>query len=386
MKLLSKLFLAVLLLTVTAVTWAACPEGQKQTYKGCEAVVSEDSSKKEQNPTLDESALLEDCDDPICGKWRTNNSGRIIIGLIYRSADDIWEFEKRLIDPGINRFGYKKGMVTWRFNKISEDEYLGEKMWRSTFGGLLGWYRFSLKLLSENLYVSDPIDTPNVNIVGSLRLTGQRIGEFPKQATEQITGSGTGFFVSNDGLIITNHHVIKGANEISVTVATGETFTAKVVSASATTDLALLRIPHQNKNYLAFEKPGSSEIGDDVFTLGFPISDLLGKEVKYTDGSISSLSGIQGDATFFQISVPIQPGNSGGPLVNEKGNVVGIVTSTAAVEAFYQATGSLPQNVNWAVKGAYASLLLPPGIQQDERSIANPITNAKWSVVFIETK
>ena len=108
--------------------------------------------------------------------------------------------------------------------------------------------------------------------------------------------------------------------------------------------------------------------------------------MKYTDGSISSLSGIQGDATFFQISVPIQPGNSGGPLVNQEGNVVGIVTATAAVEAFYQATGSMPQNVNWAVKGAYASLLLPPGIQQDERTIGNPITNAKWSVVFIETK
>ena len=137
---------------------------------------------------------------------------------------------------------------------------------------------------------------------------------------------------------------------------------------------------------MAFEKPGAVEIGDDVFTLGFPISDLLGKEVKYTDGSISSLSGLKGDATFFQISVPIQPGNSGGPLVNEKGNVVGIVTATAAVEAFYQATGSMPQNVNWAVKGAYASLLLPPGLERSKRSTTNPITNAKWSVVFIETK
>ena len=84
--------------------------------------------------------------------------------------------------------------------------------------------------------------------------------------------------------------------------------------------------------------------------------------------------------------VRVQPGNSGGPLINERGNVVGIVTSTAAVEAFYNATGSLPQNINWAVKGAYASLLMPPGVQRGARSTTNPITNAKWSVVFIETK
>ena len=96
-------------------------------------------------------------------------------------------------------------------------------------------------------------------------------------------------------------------------------------------------------------------------------SHILGKEVKYTDGSISSLSGLQGDATFFQINVPIQPGNSGGPLVNADGDVVGVVTATAAVEAFYKSVGAMPQNVNWAVKGAYASLLLPPTMEMNER-------------------
>jgi len=137
---------------------------------------------------------------------------------------------------------------------------------------------------------------------------------------------------------------------------------------------------------LNFASPGAADIGDDVFTLGFPISDILGKEVKYSEGVINSLSGIQGDATFFQISVPIQPGNSGGPLVNQAGDVVGIVTATAAVEEFYKATGSLPQNVNWAVKAAYASLILPSSARKGKRAIDNPVKNTKFSVVFIEVK
>ena len=116
------------------------------------------------------------------------------------------------------------------------------------------------------------------------------------------------------------------------------------------------------------------------------VSDILGKEVKYTDGSISSLSGIQGDATFFQISVPVQPGNSGGSLVNQDGNGVGVVTAVAAVAEFYRATGSLPQNVNWAVKGACASLILPSRVRKGERTTDNPIKNTKNSVVFIEVK
>jgi S1-C subfamily serine protease len=211
---------------------------------------------------------------------------------------------------------------------------------------------------------------------------------YPKLNSEFdfVSGSGTGFFVASDGYIVTNHHVIDGAKNITVTTPSGESFKAEVVSTSFSTDLALLRIPYQTKNYLTFANPGSAGIGNKVFTLGYPISDMLGKEVKYTDGSISSLSGLQGDATFFQISVPIQPGNSGGPLVNADGDVVGVVTATAAVEAFYASVGVMPQNVNWAVKGAYASLLLPPTMEMNERPKSNPIANAKWSVVFIETE
>ena len=75
---------------------------------------------------------------------------------------------------------------------------------------------------------------------------------------------------------------------------------------------------------------------------------------------MSALSGLRNDASFLQISVPIQPGNSGGPLVNEDGEVVGVVVSTADAPAFILATDSIPQNINWAVKSVFASTLFTP--------------------------
>ena len=96
--------------------------------------------------------------------------------------------------------------------------------------------------------------------------------------------------------------------------------------------------------------------------MGYPTQSILGGEPKFTEGSISALSGMGGEAAFMQISVPVQPGNSGGPLVNAEGEVVGIITATAAIELFLRTTGTLPQNVNWAVKSDYAQLLFdqPP--------------------------
>jgi S1-C subfamily serine protease len=283
-------------------------------------------------------------------------------------------------------------MIIHRFNKVSEGQYIGETMWRSrkpfgsSLGGkLLGWFPYAMSLESENVFSIITTPPPGLTVTKVVGAFGHRIGEPPKRP-RQIAGSGTGFFVSSDGLIVTNHHVIDGAKTISVSVPSGKTYTAKVVSQSASTDLAVLKIQYTTKNYLTFADPGAAEIGDDVFTLGFPVSDILGKEVKYSEGVINSLSGIKGDATFFQISVPIQPGNSGGPLVNADGDVVGIVTSTAAVKEFYQATGSMPQNINWAVKGAYASLILPSRVQKGRRQADNPVKNTKKSVVFIEVK
>ena len=96
----------------------------------------------------------------------------------------------------------------------------------------------------------------------------------------------------------------------------------------------------------------SVTLGQQVFTIGYPAPDMLGSEAKFTEGVVSSLS-VGGDAGYMQISVPVQPGNSGGALVDERGNVVGVVSATLSVKAALVTSGALPQNVSYAVKSSF---------------------------------
>jgi S1-C subfamily serine protease len=171
---------------------------------------------------------------------------------------------------------------------------------------------------------------------------------------EEYVGYGTGFAIREDGLILTAYHVVENARSITVHLADGNSVEAKLEKFSKSIDLALLKINENLTNYLELAELGSIQIGDPVFTIGFPVVSVLGKEPKFTDGTISSLSGIGDEAAYIQISVPVQPGNSGGPLVNEQGKVVAIITSRAADIPFFAKTGSLPQNINWAINADFA--------------------------------
>ena len=109
-----------------------------------------------------------------------------------------------------------------------------------------------------------------------------------------------------------------------------------------------------------------------MFTVGYGAPSYLGiNEPRFTEGVVSALSGLAANDAEVQITVPIQPGNSGGPLVNEAGQLVGIITSSAAEDAFQQEVGATPQSINWAVKADYAAPLLPP------HPPARPMTRAQ---------
>ncbi len=168
---------------------------------------------------------------------------------------------------------------------------------------------------------------------------------------EAIRSSGTGFFISEDGFLITNEHVVKDATQVRLSTSAGLTF-AKIVRVDSANDLALLKA--QGK-FAALPVAASRTVrlGNSVATVGFPNIGLQGFAPKLAKGEIASLSGAQDDARYFQISVPVQPGNSGGALVDERGNVVGVVSAKLSARAALAASGSLPENVNYAVKSSF---------------------------------
>jgi S1-C subfamily serine protease len=209
----------------------------------------------------------------------------------------------------------------------------------------------------------------------------------PSPSAKQFRLAGTGFAVTDDGFILTAHHVIEDANAVTVRLADGTALEAKVVKVSHNIDLALLKINSRTPDYLPINASQTGVAsGDRVFTFGFPVVAVLGAEPKFSDGAISSMTGPGGEITFLQITVPVQPGNSGGPLVSEQGEVVGIITASVAIVPFLKATGTLPQNVNWAVNAAFAAPLVPKAPSQNQMLVKRKeiIDRARKSVVLIE--
>jgi S1-C subfamily serine protease len=164
---------------------------------------------------------------------------------------------------------------------------------------------------------------------------------------------GSGFFVTKDGYFLTNFHVVRDANKVEVKYKL-RVLKAEVAEVDEDNDLALLKVSGKDFPPLAISRKASVDLGEEVFTIGFPNIDMQGMEPKFTDGKISSLSGMRDDPAEYQISVPVQPGNSGGPLCDANGEVVGIIVARLDDLAALHESGAMPQNVNYAIKSKLA--------------------------------
>jgi len=207
----------------------------------------------------------------------------------------------------------------------------------------------------------------------------------PRAQTKTLQRVGTAFAVRPDGFLLTALHVVKDAKAIEISCPESGRVSTWVEKFSEANDLAILRVADgKTPTYLSLGDLKSVSLGEQVFTIGFPAPNLLGGEAKFADGVVSSMS-VGGDAGYMQISVPVQPGNSGGPLINQRGEVVGVVIATVSALSFLKGTGALPQNVSWAVKGTFAAPLFdapPPFPRMSERStIVNRALKATCSVV-----
>ena len=175
--------------------------------------------------------------------------------------------------------------------------------------------------------------------------------------------SGSGAIVAAQGHVLTAAHVVVGAKRVIVTTKQGVK-NATILQVDEANDLAVLKITDGSYLPLPIAPSRKMRLGQIVATIGFPNTEIQGFSPKVTRGEISSLNGIGDDPRAWQISVPVQTGNSGGPLLDENGNLVGVVVSKLGLKAA-KLTGDLPQNVNYAVKSAYALALLEPYLGSD---------------------
>jgi len=187
---------------------------------------------------------------------------------------------------------------------------------------------------------------------------GNQTSSKVKQKKVSSVVSGTGWPVAG-GYVVTNHHVIAGRKTILLYRTDGVKIQASVAVDDATNDLVLLK--PDNSKLLPPALPlanRAAQVGGHVFTVGYPHPNMMGKEPKLTDGIINARTGLKNDPRVYQISVPLQGGNSGGPLINMRGEVVGVTTSKMSAVKVFKWTGDLPQNVNYAVKIGYVRALL----------------------------
>lgn len=160
--------------------------------------------------------------------------------------------------------------------------------------------------------------------------------------TVERQGNGTGFVVRPDGYLVTCAHVVQGATKLEV-VLDGKTYPAKVIALDSKNDVAVVRIRADNLPHLPLSNSDDVRLAEDVRAFGYPLADQLGESIKITRGTVSGINQ-QGDNKVFQLDVSVNPGNSGGPLVNDRGQAVGVVSALLAGEDISSVSFAVPAN------------------------------------------
>ena len=166
--------------------------------------------------------------------------------------------------------------------------------------------------------------------------------------------SGSGFYV-NPSMVVTNYHVVEQCTRFRVLRDATES-SATVIAIDTRNDLALLQVTSPPAASPALR--ANAALGEEVMVAGHPLTGLLGNDIIVTSGQVNSMAGLGNDPTFIQISAPVQSGNSGGPVIDRTGNVVGVVVAKVNVLKVARLTGDMTQNVNFAIKPEVLRLFL----------------------------
>jgi S1-C subfamily serine protease len=249
-------------------------------------------------------------------------------------------------DRRVNRVAFNCAERT--FQSVKMLAYLGDKQVGS--GPENTEWRTTMKSVG-----TDPLNNRALAIVcGSPGAGAAPAAQKPKAV------SGSGIVIDSVGDILTANHVVGHCKSITVRTASSKAFDASVFGVDPKSDLAILKIAYdaplgEPARFRVQSKP--ARLGETIGVIGYPLTGILSTEPKATFGQVNSVAGINNDYTLLQISAPVQPGNSGGPALDESGQVIGVVVGTAPMTVL-ALTGNIPQNVNFAVRGEVAQIFM----------------------------
>ncbi|MFM7710501.1 MAG: S1C family serine protease, partial [Ferruginibacter sp.] len=292
------------------------------------------------------------------GQFLISNDGRFAILFFIRGEEIIlqdWTKTDYILKDSFNKLTIRNfdDMVTFKINDQKVRTFPALTMDNTRFG-------FTAKspssfLIERISYVEKFDEATSKKMLSYVKEDEQNIAD---DEDDEWKGSGSGFFIDKRGFIATNYHVIEDAKAIQIEFfqnGVKKVYRAETVRVDEDNDLAIIKITDpafvQTNDIPYFFSADLKDQGTDVFALGYPLSELIGENIKFTDGKISALSGGDGQVNKYQITVPIQPGNSGGPLFDKKGNLVGITCSR--LNKKYEA-----ENVNFAIKTSYLKQLI----------------------------
>ena len=349
--------------------------------------------------------------DPIEGIWSNSNTTKIYDGynnLLTSSYNPqtqivvIYKVGNNYKTYDIGQGAYNNSTEMTFINTASSTVYLMELNYKISYS-----IAKSNAILTGNGLLEFSYEKPTEQVKYEFRQGGitwiegtkitfehQWIKIFPNKNDykKSSPASGTGFGISSNGIIVTNFHVIDGAKTIKVRGIKSDfnkTYKAKVLVSDKNNDLAIIQIDDYSLPSLGTIpytiKTGLAGVGENIFVLGYPLRATMGDEIKLTNGIVSSKSGYQGEINSYQISAPIQPGNSGGPLFDSQSNLIGIINA--------KHLGA--ENASYAIKASYLTNLIDllptlPKLQTINllkgKTLTQQVGLAKNFVYIIETE
>ena len=275
-----------------------------------------------------------------------NVADDVTLGGCYRNYYPDVDYEILGSSSGYAWYVFKNVTVPASVNNCS---YKGNGVLEEVFYG--GAYQFT----NAEEYIKQQTTQ---QIIAEVEKPNERQENTSSDENEVIPiSSGSGFFVNKNGYLVSNYHVVEMCQYV-LAVRDGDLLNVKVVASDITNDLIVGKVEElSNSNFLALSSDGAF-LGDNVIAAGFPLAGTLSDNLKVTRGIVSSMSGLNNNYSEYQIDAAVQSGNSGGPLIDASGNVVGVVVSQLNKYAILQEREIIPENVNFAVKSQNVGVFL----------------------------